>query len=138
MSFFSKPVSPHSPQKGTIKNSGRDEKKHTKNSHQLLRLPQQLPGQHHHARRAVPDLLVLHARDVYQDLRGRVVDVDRPQDRRAVVGDGDAASAADGLEDLVHPFRAQGRFHEVGDGHGADEGGLGRGGLVWFHVFFDL
>jgi hypothetical protein len=52
---------------------------------QLLRLPQQLSGQHAHARRPIADLIVLHLRDVHQDLGRGVVELDGFEDRRAVV-----------------------------------------------------
>jgi hypothetical protein len=102
-------------------------KKRKKNTHQLLCLAQQLASQHHNARRPIPDLFILDARDVDQDLRGGVVDVDRAEDRRAVIRDRDSLAAADRLEDLVHPFGTQGRLDEVGDRHGSHKGGLSFG-----------
>lgn len=54
----------------------------------LLDLLQNLARQHHHRRRAVAHLGVLRARDVHQDARRRVHDVEQLHHRRAVVGDG--------------------------------------------------
>ena len=58
-------------------------------SHQFLRLPQQLRTQHANARRPIAHLVVLHFTNIHQYLRRRVVQLDRFEDRGAVVGDGD-------------------------------------------------
>jgi hypothetical protein len=86
----------------------------------LLRLAQELAGEHAHAGRPVPNLVVLHFGDVDEDLRGGVVELDRLEDRRAVVGDADLACRRR-LQDLVHPLRTERRLDDVADGHGPDK-----------------
>ena len=81
---------------------------------ELLRLPEQLRREHRHARRPVPDLVVLHLGDVHEDLRRRVVELDRLEDRRAVVRHVDVA-CRHRLQDFVHPFRSQRALHEVAE-----------------------
>ena len=43
-----------------------------------------------HARRTVPDLVILNPRNIHQDLGGGIVEVDRFQNRSSVIGHADA------------------------------------------------
>ena len=91
-------------------------------SNKLLRLPQQLRRQHRHARRPVAHLVVLHLGDVHEDLRRGVVELDRLEDRRAVVRHVDVPRRHR-LQDLVHPFRPQRALDEVPERERTHEGG---------------
>ena len=79
---------------------------------QPLRLPQTLGRKHTHARRPIAHFVVLDFGDVDEDLGGGVVELDRLEDRGAVVGYVDVAGGA-GLEDLVHAFGTESGFDEV-------------------------
>ena len=59
---------------------------------ELLRLPQQLGREHRHARRPIPNLVVLHLGYIHQNLGRGVVELDRLEDRCAVVRHVDVAS----------------------------------------------
>mmetsp|Transcript_34240 Transcript_34240/g.58610 ORF Transcript_34240/g.58610 Transcript_34240/m.58610 type:complete len:562 (+) Transcript_34240:259-1944(+) len=90
---------------------------------ELLRLAQELARQHADRRGAVTDLVVLHLGDVDEHLGRGVVDEDRLQNGGTVVGDGDMATLARGLQNLVHPLRPQRGLHEIGDRERAHNGG---------------
>ena len=87
---------------------------------ELLRLPEQLRREHGHARRPVPNFVVLHLGDVHEDLGSGVVELDRLEDRRAVVRHVYVARRHR-LQDLVHPFGTQRAFDEVAERKRADE-----------------
>mmetsp|Transcript_31670 Transcript_31670/g.71199 ORF Transcript_31670/g.71199 Transcript_31670/m.71199 type:complete len:335 (+) Transcript_31670:910-1914(+) len=94
---------------------------------EALGVPQELPAQDGHRGGAVPDLLVLDARDVHQHFRRGVVHMDRPQDRGAVVGDGDlTVLGGHGVQNLVHPFGAQRGLDQVRHRDRPHEGGHAR------------
>ena len=87
---------------------------------ELFSLSQQLRRQHTHARRPISDLIVLHLRDIHEDLRGGIVELNRLQNRRAVVRDVDV-SRRHGLENFVHALGSEGRFDEIAKRECADE-----------------
>ena len=79
----------------------------------------------------VADLVVLHLRDIHQNLRRGVIQLDRLEDRGTVVRHVDVARRRR-LQDLVHPLRPERRLHEVAQRERADEGRQARGlGLLF-------
>jgi len=92
---------------------------------ELLRLPQQLRCQHRNACRAIPDLVVLHLGDVYEDLGRCVIKLDRLEDRRAVVRHVDIARRHR-LQNFIHPFGTQRALDEVAERESTHEGGQTR------------
>mmetsp|Transcript_10172 Transcript_10172/g.28758 ORF Transcript_10172/g.28758 Transcript_10172/m.28758 type:complete len:504 (-) Transcript_10172:27-1538(-) len=90
--------------------------------HELLGLPQKLPGEHDHGGRSVAHLVVLDLGDVHQNLGGRVVHVDRLQDGRSIVRDRHLLAPALRLKDLVHALGTQSRLDEICYRHGTYEG----------------
>ena len=70
---------------------------------ELLRLPQQLRRKDRDARCPIPDLVVLHLGDIHEDLGRRVVELDRLEDRRAVVRHADIARRHR-LQNFIHSF----------------------------------
>jgi hypothetical protein len=80
--------------------------------------------------RTVSNLVILHLRDVNENLRSGVVERNGLEDRRSVVRDGDLARRGR-VKDLVHALGTKGGLDEVTESEGTDEGGetgLFRGG----------
>ena len=80
---------------------------------QRLRLLEQRPRQHHHARRAVADLVVLRLAQLDEQLADLVLHLHLLQDRRAVVRDAHVAVGA--LQHLVHSLWPQRRAQDRRD-----------------------
>ena len=79
--------------------------------HQLVRALQQLGGEDDDRGGAVAHLLVLHLRELHEDARRRVLDLELVEDRRAVVRDRHLAQVVD--EHLVETDRAERRLDDV-------------------------
>jgi hypothetical protein len=80
--------------------------------HQLVRALQQLGGEDDDRGGAVAHLLVLHLRELHEDARRRVLDLELVENRRAVVRDRHLAQVVD--EHLVETDRAERRLDHVG------------------------
>ena len=87
----------------------------------FLCLPQQLRRQHANTRRPVSDLIVLDFGDVYKDLSGSIVKLNRLEDGCTIVRHVDITRRS-GLKDLVHALGTERGFDEISEGECADEG----------------
>ena len=84
---------------------------------ELFGLAQQLRRQDANRRRAVADFRVLRLANVDEHLGSRVVNVDRAENSRTVVGHLQLAAALR-LQDFVHAARAERRFDEIANHNG--------------------
>ena len=73
---------------------------------EFLGFAQQLRRQHGDTGRPIPNLIVLHLRDVHEDLGGGIVKLDGFQDGSAIVCDVDVARRSR-LQDLVHALGSE-------------------------------
>jgi len=83
--------------------------------HQVVGALEQLRGEDHDGRRAVTNLLVLLLRELREDARRRVLHLQEPHNRGAIIGNGHVANLVD--EHLVQALRAEARPQDVGDRH---------------------
>jgi len=67
--------------------------------------------------------VVLHTRNINEDLRGRILHGDCLQDSCTIVGDGDAhiRRITDGLKNFIHSLRPESRFNHISNGNSTNK-----------------